>query len=37
MIVETLLKALTEFDAFGYGILFLFTSILFLFNNYESE
>jgi hypothetical protein len=29
MIAEALLKALTEFDAFGYGLAFLFTILIF--------
>jgi len=29
MIVETLPKALTEFDAFGYGLAFFFTILIF--------
>jgi hypothetical protein len=29
MIAEALLKASTEFDAFGYGLAFLFTILIF--------
>jgi hypothetical protein len=32
MIAEAILKALTEFDAFDYGLAFLFYYLYFLFN-----